>query len=182
MPAARAASAREAPSGTSARASIRRAARASRHRPASRRSSAAPGSRRVTATVMAPSADRLHRRSTPAGRAGRHGPNGHKPRPLVLRRELGLPPGPNPFARGLFSPTLSLAMFSPLLGRPQPDWPASARITGFAFHDREDPGRESPPALAAFLDAGPAPIIATLGSGAAKTAAAGPVLAATLAA
>src|SRR3954453_15142567 len=28
--------------------------------------------------------DRLHRRSTPAGRAWRHGPNGHKPRPLVL--------------------------------------------------------------------------------------------------
>src|SRR5690242_13150208 len=83
MPAARAASARETPSSTSARASIRRAARASRHRPASRRSSAAPGSRRVTATVMAPSADRLHRRSTPAGRAWRHGPNGHKPRPLV---------------------------------------------------------------------------------------------------
>ncbi len=100
----------------------------------------------------------------------------------ALRRELGLPPGPNPFARGLCSPTLSLAMFSPVLGRPQPDWPASARITGFAFHDREDPGRELPPALAAFLDAGPAPIIVTLGSGAASTTAAGPILAATLAA
>src|SRR4051812_41784881 len=84
MPAHRAAVSREAPSRTSARASMRRAARASRHRPASRRSSAAPGSFRVTATVMAPSADRLHRRSTPAGRAWRHGPNGHKPRPLVL--------------------------------------------------------------------------------------------------
>src|SRR4051794_36517075 len=56
MPAARAASAREDPSSTSARASIRRAARASRHRLASRRSSPAPGSFRVIATVMAPSA------------------------------------------------------------------------------------------------------------------------------
>ena len=99
----------------------------------------------------------------------------------AFRRELGLPPGPNPFARGLCSPTLSLAMFSPVLGRPQPDWPASARITGFAFHDREDPDAITA-ALAAFLDAGPAPIIVTLGSGAASTAAAGPVLAATLAA
>src|SRR3954451_9987210 len=54
MPAARAASSREAPSGTSARASIRRAALASRHRAASRRSSTAPGSFRVIATVMAP--------------------------------------------------------------------------------------------------------------------------------
>ena len=83
MPAARAASSREAPSSTSARASMRRAARASRHRPASRRSSPAPSSFRVTATVMAPSADRLHRRSTPSGRAWRHGPNGQKPGPLV---------------------------------------------------------------------------------------------------
>src|SRR5689334_4020994 len=61
MPAARAASSREDPSSTSARASIRRAARASRHRPASRRSSTAPSSFRVTATVMAP----LRRSATP---------------------------------------------------------------------------------------------------------------------
>src|SRR3954471_20920175 len=54
MPAARAASSREAPSSTSAGASIRRAALASRHRAASRRSSTAPGSFRVIATVMAP--------------------------------------------------------------------------------------------------------------------------------
>src|SRR3954469_21114535 len=54
MPAARAAPSREAPSSTSARASIRRAALASRHRAASRRSSTAPGSFRVIATVMAP--------------------------------------------------------------------------------------------------------------------------------
>src|SRR3954454_8210560 len=52
MPAARAASSREAPSST--RASIRREAAASRHRLASRRSPTAPGSFRVIATVMAP--------------------------------------------------------------------------------------------------------------------------------
>src|SRR3954470_1443724 len=54
MPAARAASSREAPSSTSARASIRREAAPSRHRLASRRSSPAPSSCRVIPTVMAP--------------------------------------------------------------------------------------------------------------------------------
>src|SRR4051812_22691352 len=54
MPAARAAPAREAPSSTRAKASIRRGAAVSRHRLASRRSSTAPSSFRVIATVMAP--------------------------------------------------------------------------------------------------------------------------------
>src|SRR5689334_4644945 len=54
MPAARAAVSREPPSSTSARTSIRRAARASGHRAASRRSSPAPSSRRVIATTIGP--------------------------------------------------------------------------------------------------------------------------------
>src|SRR3954452_5153751 len=54
MPAARAASSREAPSSTSATASIRREAAPSRHRLASRRRSPAPSSCRVIPTVMAP--------------------------------------------------------------------------------------------------------------------------------
>src|SRR6478735_4406952 len=52
MPAARAASSREDPSSTGAKASIRRAALASRHRAASRRRSPAPGSCRVIAIVI----------------------------------------------------------------------------------------------------------------------------------
>src|SRR5215204_631190 len=54
MPAARAAASREPPSSTRASASMRHAARASRHRPAARRSSTAPSSFRVIPTVMAP--------------------------------------------------------------------------------------------------------------------------------
>src|SRR3954454_18801262 len=54
MPAGRGASSREAPSSTSARASIRREAAPSRHRLASRRRSPAPSSCRVIPTVMAP--------------------------------------------------------------------------------------------------------------------------------
>jgi UDP:flavonoid glycosyltransferase YjiC (YdhE family) len=56
-----------------------------------------------------------------------------------------------------------LAMFSSVVGGPQPDWPANARLTGFAFYDRHEP---MPAALAAFLEAGEPPIVFTLGSAA----------------
>jgi UDP:flavonoid glycosyltransferase YjiC (YdhE family) len=80
-----------------------------------------------------------------------------------MRRDLGLNPGPG----GIFGPRdkarAILAMFSPLVGAPQPDWPANARVTGFAFYDRHEP---MPAALQAFLDAGEPPIVFTLGSAA----------------
>src|SRR5215212_6304004 len=66
MPAWRAASPRELPSSTRARAGIRREAAASRQRFASRRRSPALSSRRVTATVIVPSRDR----TSPAERTG----------------------------------------------------------------------------------------------------------------
>ena len=80
-----------------------------------------------------------------------------------MRRDLGLAPGP----AGIFGPrekaTAIIAMFSPLIGRPQPDWPSNARVTGFAFYDHHEP---MPPALQAFLDGGDPPIVFTLGSAA----------------
>ena len=80
-----------------------------------------------------------------------------------MRRDLGLVPGP----AGLFGPrqhaAALLAMFSPVIGKPQPDWPSNTRQTGFAFYDRHEP---MPAALAAFLDAGDPPIVFTLGSAA----------------
>ena len=84
----------------------------------------------------------------------------------ALRAELGLPPGPDPLWEGAHSPLLSLAMFSPAFAAPQRDWPAAARATGFAFWDRPDAGRPVPPALLPFLDAGPPPVVFTLGSAA----------------
>ena len=49
-----------------------------------------------------------------------------------LRAELGLPPtSADPIMEGQHSPTLVLALFSPLLARPQPDWPANTKTTGF---------------------------------------------------
>jgi len=83
----------------------------------------------------------------------------------ALRDELGIPDYGNPIFEGQHSPTLILALFSKLFGPPQPDWPKQTRATGFCFYDGRN---ESPmPAeLTQFLDAGPPPIIFTLGSSA----------------
>ncbi|MBC8030089.1 MAG: glycosyltransferase family 1 protein [Pyrinomonadaceae bacterium] len=85
-----------------------------------------------------------------------------------LRAELGLPRGAQPLLVGQHSPTMVLALFSPLLARPQPDWPANTRVTGFPFYDRRDffGETEAEPALMKFLADGPPPIVFTLGSAA----------------
>lgn len=81
-----------------------------------------------------------------------------------MRADAGLPPGPEePVFDGQHSPLLSLALFSPLLGAPQPDWPTSMVQTGFAvLDDPSEPGMD--PALLEFLDAGSAPVVFTLGT------------------
>jgi rhamnosyltransferase subunit B len=83
-----------------------------------------------------------------------------------LRAEIGLPPGADAIFEGQHSPYLVLALFSPLLGAPQPDWPRHTQVTGFAFYDRLDKDAGLPRELAQFLDSGPAPIVFTLGSSA----------------
>lgn len=81
----------------------------------------------------------------------------------ALRRRLGLPPGANPIFEGQHSPDLVLALFSRTIGEPQADWPRHVAITGHVFHDAPH-GTALSPALAGFLDAGPPPIVFTLGS------------------
>lgn len=89
-------------------------------------------------------------------------------RPLAeLRREIGLPPSSADPLLGSFSPWLTLALFSPLLAQPQPDWPEPTVVTGFPFLD--PPGGPLSPALADFLGAGLPPIVFTLGSSAVMT-------------
>jgi hypothetical protein len=51
----------------------------------------------------------------------------------LLRAEIGLPPGKNPFFEGQFSPAMTLGLFSPLLAKRRPDWPQGSHITGFLF-------------------------------------------------
>ena len=51
-----------------------------------------------------------------------------------LRAESGLPPtSQHPLFEGLYSPSLILAMFSPLFAAKQPDWPARTVLSGFPF-------------------------------------------------
>jgi rhamnosyltransferase subunit B len=89
------------------------------------------------------------------------------PAPIYqLRSELGLGPGPDPIFEAKHSPYLVLAMFSPLLGEPQPDWPAATKVTGFVFYDGDAGQRNLSPELERFLHDGPPPLVFTLGSAA----------------
>ncbi len=83
-----------------------------------------------------------------------------------LERELGLTPGLNPIFAGQHSPDLALALFSPLLAPPQPDWPPQTLTTGFLFYDRDLGHAGLSPELERFLNTGPPPIVFTLGSAA----------------
>jgi rhamnosyltransferase subunit B len=85
-----------------------------------------------------------------------------------LRADEGLRPGGDPFVEAQHSPRLVLALFSRVMAEPQPDWPRNTHVTGFPFYDRRDyrGERQSPPGLREFLDAGPPPVVFTLGSAA----------------
>jgi UDP:flavonoid glycosyltransferase YjiC (YdhE family) len=83
-----------------------------------------------------------------------------------FRVSLGMPPGGNPFFEGQHSPQRVLALFSPLMGAPQPDWPPQSLVTGFAFYDRADHRQGLDLKLARFLESGPPPLVFTLGSSA----------------
>jgi UDP:flavonoid glycosyltransferase YjiC (YdhE family) len=87
-----------------------------------------------------------------------------------LRRRLGLPPGGHPLFEGQHSPLRALALFSRVIAHPQPDWPGSARLTGFAF--RDTPSGDDPEVrrLETFLGTGPPPVVFTLGSSAVNVA------------
>ena len=80
-----------------------------------------------------------------------------------LRNELGIPSAGNAIFEGQFSPQLTLALFSPLFGQPQPDWPPNTVITGFPFYDEP---AEMDAGLRNFLTEGEPPVIFTLGSAA----------------
>lgn len=89
------------------------------------------------------------------------------PEPVYeLRRELGLDRGKDPIFDAKHSEHLVLALFSQVLGAPQPDWPENTKVTGFVFYDGDAGKNELSPELAKFLDAGPPPLVFTLGSAA----------------
>ena len=80
-----------------------------------------------------------------------------------FRREHGFPPEPRNVLVNGFSPFGTLALFSSSFLAPQPDWPANTKQIGFPFFDEETTSELSPETKA-FLEAGPAPVIFTLGT------------------
>lgn len=81
-----------------------------------------------------------------------------------FRRQLGLPAQSergDPFHQGQHAPDGVLALFSPLLGKPQPDWPPDVHLTGFARYAQP---ATIDPALADFLTEGSPPLVFSLGS------------------
>jgi rhamnosyltransferase subunit B len=89
------------------------------------------------------------------------------PEPVyALRQELGLARGNDPIFDAKHSKRLVLALYSRVMGEPQPDWPAAAKITGFAFYDGAGSEGVLPPDLHGFLQKGAPPLVFTLGSAA----------------
>lgn len=82
-----------------------------------------------------------------------------------FRRELGLDENHNPLFEGK-SKLLNLAMFSKVLGVPQPDWHRPTLQSGFCFYDGQNDLGKMPEKLTEFLADGDAPIVFTLGSAA----------------
>ncbi len=83
-----------------------------------------------------------------------------------FRRELGLSENHNPLFDGKYSDLLHLAMFSKVLGKPQPDWHSPTLQTGFCFYDGQSDLGKMPEGLTEFLKKGEPPIVFTLGSAA----------------
>lgn len=83
-----------------------------------------------------------------------------------FRRELGLSENHDPIFDGKFSNLLHLALFSKVLGKPQPDWHSPTLQAGFCFYDGQNDLGKMPEKLNEFLDAGEPPIVFTLGSAA----------------
>lgn len=87
-------------------------------------------------------------------------------RPVAeLRRTLGLAPVRDELVDGPQRSERIFALYAPAFAPIPADAPPQARSAGFAFYDgREGATRMLDPALAAFLDRGPPPLVFTLGS------------------
>ncbi len=81
----------------------------------------------------------------------------------AMRRDLGLPAVGHALFDGQFSPLGTLALFSPSIGAPQPDWPPHSIATGFIDYNGGEP---LAPDVQRFLDDGPPPLVFTLGTSA----------------
>lgn len=76
----------------------------------------------------------------------------------------GIPDSGHPIFEGSFSPHGTLALFSPLFGPPQLDWPANCVATGFCFYDGAGYEGQRQSNWRDWVEAGPPPLVITLGS------------------
>lgn len=81
---------------------------------------------------------------------------------IALQHEVGVGTGDILFT-DKFSPDLVLVMFPRVFGAPQRDWPAASVQTGFPYFAQEG-NPETLARIDAFVAAGPAPVVFTLGS------------------
>jgi UDP:flavonoid glycosyltransferase YjiC (YdhE family) len=84
----------------------------------------------------------------------------------MMRAQLGLAPIAHPFRSWIYEADCVLAMFPAWFAPPQADWPANVMLAGFPF----DKGRHSPlpNQLIEFIEAGPAPVVFSVGTARAK--------------
>ena len=80
-----------------------------------------------------------------------------------LRARIGLPPSSRNLLIDGYSPFGTLALFPSAFAPAQPDWPEGVRQVGFPLFDAETTSDISE-GLSKFLDAGPAPVVFTLGT------------------
>lgn len=81
-----------------------------------------------------------------------------------FRRQVGVPPTPIPIFDGMQSPYGTFGWFPSAMSRPQPDWPAGTRVTGYPFFD--EPSAALTREIETFLQNGPPPVVFTMGSAA----------------
>jgi UDP:flavonoid glycosyltransferase YjiC (YdhE family) len=81
----------------------------------------------------------------------------------ALRAEVGLPPVTRVMNGWWSAPMLTIGLWPGWYARPQPDWPAQVRLTGFPLYDEADVTPLSDELLR-WLDAGEKPIAFTPGS------------------
>lgn len=86
----------------------------------------------------------------------------------VQRRELGLPPLSRIFQSWIHEADCVLGLFPEWFAQPQRDWPGRLQLVGFPLYDHGQAGA-LPAELAAFLQAGPAPVGISAGTATARS-------------
>jgi len=83
-----------------------------------------------------------------------------------LRESEGIPERGHPIFGASYSPHGTLALFSPLFGKPQRDWPTNTVATGFCYFDKSGYQEQHSGDWRGWMEVHPRPVVFTLGSSA----------------